>query len=102
MIKSGVPRNTIFGPLLFRIDINDIESQLTSSVRLLADNCVALYSPIYSESDSLILQEDIFRFKKWAYTCQMTFNVNICKLLLITYRKSTVIKYVYNTYGMNA
>ena len=32
----------------------------------------------------------------------MTFNVSKCNLLCITYRKSSVIKYVYNMYHANA
>ena len=101
MVKSGVPQGTVLGPLLFLIYINDIESQITSSIRLFADDS-ALYIPIYSESDSLSLQEDIFKFRKWASTWQMAFNVNKCRLLCITYRKSSVIKYVYNMYQANA
>ena len=95
MVKSGVPQGTVLGPLLFLIYINDIESQITSSIRVFADN-ITLYRPTYSESDSLSLQEDIFKLYKWANTWQMAFNVNKCKLLCITYRKSSVIKYVYN------
>ena len=101
MVKSGVPQGTVLGPLLFLIYINDIESQITSSINLFADDS-ALYRPIYSESDSLSLQEDIFKLQKWANTWQMAFNVNKCKLLRITYRKSSVIKYVYNMYQANA
>ena len=101
MVKSGVPQGTVLGPLLFLIYINDIESQITSSINLFADDS-ALYRPIYSESDSLSLQEDIFKLKKWANTWQMAFNVNKCKQLRITYRKSSVIKYVYNMYQANA
>ena len=101
MVKSDVPQDTVLGPLHFLIYINDIESQITSSIRLFADDS-ALYRPIYSESDSLSLQEDIFKLHKWASTWQMAFNVNKCKLLCITYRKSSVIKYVYNMYQANA
>ena len=93
MVKSGVPQGTVLGPLLFLIYINDIKSQITSSIRLFADDS-ALYRPIYSESDSLFLQEDIFKLKKWANAWQMACNVNKCKLLRITYRKSSVVKYV--------
>ena len=101
MGKSGVPQVTALGLLFFLIYINDIESQITSSISLFADDS-ALYRPIYSESDSLSLQEDIFKFLKWANTWQMAFNVNKCKLLCITCRKSSVVKYVYNMYQANA
>ena len=52
--------------------------------------------------DSLISQEDVYELQKWSYTSQMVFNVKKCKLLRITYRKSTVIKYEYNIYQVNA
>ena len=65
MVKSCVPQGTVLGPLLFLIYSNDIESQITSSIHLFADDN-ALYRPIYSESDSLSLQEDIFMLQKWA------------------------------------
>ena len=45
---------------------------------------------------------DIFKFQKWANIWQMAFNVNKCKLLRITYRKSSVIKHVYYMYQANA
>ena len=75
MVKSGVPLGTVLGPLIFLIYISDIESQITSSIRLFADDC-ALCRPIYSENDSLTLQEDIFKLQKWANTWRMAFNVN--------------------------
>ena len=75
MVKSDVSQGTVLGPLFFPIYINDIESQITSFIHLFADDS-ALYRPIYSESDSLSLQEDIFKLQKWANTWQMAFNVN--------------------------
>ena len=63
MDKSGVPQGTVLGPLLFLIYIKYIESQISSSIRLFADDS-ALYRPIFSESDSLSLQEDIFKLQK--------------------------------------
>ena len=101
MVKSGVPQGTVLSPLLLLVYINYIESQITSSIHIFADDS-ALYRPIYSESDSISLQEDIFKLQKWANTWQMAFNVNKCKLLCITYHKSSVIKYVYNMYQTNA
>ena len=97
MVKSDVPLVTVLGPLLFLIYINDIKSQITSSISLFSDDS-ALYRPIYSESDSLSLQEDIFKLQKWSNTWQMAFNVYKCRLLCITYCKSSVVKYVYDMY----
>ena len=82
MVKSGVSHGTVLGPLLFLIYVNDIESQITSSTRLFADDS-AIYRQIYSEGDSLSLQEDIFKLQKLANTWQMAINVNKCKLLCI-------------------
>ena len=59
IVKSGVPQGSVLGQLLFVIYIDNIESQITSSIQLFADDS-ALYRPIYSESDSLTLQKDIF------------------------------------------
>ena len=64
MAKSGVPQGTVLGPLLFLIYINHIESQITIYICLFADDS-ALYRSIYSESDSLTLQECIFKLQKW-------------------------------------
>ena len=100
MFKSGVPQGTVLHPLLFLIYINDM-THITRSIRLFANDS-ALYRPICSESDSLTLQKDIFKFQKWANTWQMAFNVNKCKLICITYRKSSVTKYVYYMYQANA
>ena len=44
----------------------------------------------------------MFKLQNWANTWQMAFNVNKCKILCITYCKSSVIKYVYNMYQANA
>ena len=53
MVRSCVPQGAVLGPLLFLIHSNDIESQITSSIRLFADDN-ALYRQIVPFTDSAI------------------------------------------------
>ena len=61
IVTSGVPQGTVQGPLLFLLFclyINDIENNLTSKIRLFADDS-ALYRKIYTLANSHSLQQDI-------------------------------------------
>ena len=57
-VSSGVPQGTVLGPLMFLIYINDITGDISSQLRLFADDCL-LYLPIKSEQDSILLQRDL-------------------------------------------
>lgn len=39
-VASGVPQGTVLGPLMFLIYINDIGNDLTSQIKLFADDCL--------------------------------------------------------------
>ena len=39
-VVSGVPQDTVLGPLLISLHINDIMSDIESEIRLFADDCV--------------------------------------------------------------
>ena len=57
-VKSGVPQGTVLGPLMFLIYINDIGDNISSSLRLFANDCI-LYRTITSSEDSIQLQHDL-------------------------------------------
>ena len=73
-VLSGVPQGSVLGPVLFLIFINDLPENITSSVRLLVDDCV-LYRNIESPTDCQILQDDLNRLSQWDTDWQMKFNV---------------------------
>ena len=52
-VSSDVPQATVSGPLMFLIYINDITEDISSQLRLFADECF-LYLPIKSEQDSML------------------------------------------------
>ena len=57
-VSSEVPQGTVLGPLMFLIYINDITENISSQLRLFADDCL-LYCAIKTEQDSILFQQDL-------------------------------------------
>ena len=74
-VMSGITQDTVLCPLLFLTYINDLPNNIHSSIRLFADDCVALlYREIKNEIDSQELQKDLNSLMKWEYDWQMHLN----------------------------
>ena len=80
MVTSGVSQGTVLGPTLFLIYINDIADDITSNIRLFADDCV-LYRTINNPKDNTALQEDLSKLEQWSNIWQMDFNVKKCAIM---------------------
>ena len=63
-VKSGVPQGTVLGPLMFLIFVNDIGQNITSKLRLFADDTL-LYREIKSQEDAHLLQENLTKLEEW-------------------------------------
>ena len=96
-VDSGVPQGTVLGPLLFLIHINDLPSNVRSTVRLFADDCL-LYRAIRCAQDSLVLQQDLWALDRWALKWGMRFNVKKCNILRVC-RSKTPISHMYTLGG---
>ena len=89
-VISGVPQGTVLAPLLFLCFINDIPLNVTSKIRLYADD-ILLYRRIISHEDCTLLQNDIDNLMKWSKDWQLIFNLNKCKFLWITNKLSPTV-----------
>jgi len=87
-VRSGVPQGTVLGPLLFLIYINDINKDITSQIRLFADDCL-VYRPIVRDEDHYALQTDLDNLCMWSNTWQLRFNVKKCSILHIHKSRSS-------------
>ena len=70
-VTSGVPQGSVLGPVLFLMYINDIGSNLTSTVKLFADDCL-IYRAIRSVQDVTRLQDDLDSLMCWVAKWHLT------------------------------
>ena len=90
-VKSGVPQGTVLGPLMFLLFVNDIGRNISSKLRLFADDTL-LYREIKNKEDTSKLQQDLNTLEKWSKTWQMRFNPKKCVVQRIYKTRQPVIK----------
>ena len=80
-VLSGVPQDTVLGPILFLIYINDLPDGVeNSTVRLFADDCI-IYRPIRNKKDTDLLQSDLDAVGSWENTRLMQFYADKCFIM---------------------
>ena len=86
-VISGVPQGTILGPILFIIYKNDISANITSTVKIYADD-TKIYRTI-NEADKNIpaLQLDLNKLSDWANKWQLRFNPAKCEVMRVTHSR---------------
>ena len=96
-VESGVPQGSVLGPCLFLFYINDLPEQMSTSVRLFADDTI-MYMTIQSEEDAKLLQEDLDKLSSWSSKWLMELNARKCHSISVT-RKRTRYHHQYTLNG---
>ena len=93
-VTSGVPQNSILGPVLFSLYVNDFPDGIKSShVAMFADD-TKLFKSIKSVQDNEKLQSDLRHLETWSEDSGLKFNETKCKTQCLT-RKLTPVTYNY-------
>jgi len=73
-VTSGVPQGTVLGPLLFLLDINDLEEVVHHSTAASFADDTRLSATINGEEDTYHLQEDLDRVIEWSIQNNMVLH----------------------------
>ena len=96
-VSSGVPQDSVLGPILYLVFINDLPEKLTSQVRLFADD-TAVYLTTGGLDDGTVLQNDLDKLSLWESQWDMEFNASKCQVVRVTTARKAI-NTVYTLHG---
>lgn len=82
-VTSGVPQGSVLGPLLFLLYINDITANITSNIKLFADDCV-IYREINHYNDHIMLNDSLAVVTNWCSKWQMKINTQKSGIMTVS------------------
>ena len=78
-VNAGVPKGSILGPLFFLIYIIDLADNLSSNVKLFADDTSLLSVTHDVNVSARELNDDLRKISNWAFQWKMSFNPDVNK-----------------------
>ena len=94
-VTSGIPQDSVLGPILFLLFINDlIECCIThSDIYLFADDA-KLFRHIIQDSDKTALQKGVNALQEW--TQEWFLKLNASKCMVMSFGRNVEKSYTYN------
>ena len=78
-VYAGVPQRSILGPLLFLIYINFLSDNLSSNVKLFADDTSLFFVTHDVSVSARELNGDLRKISNWAFQYKISFNPDVDK-----------------------
>ena len=89
-VESGMPQGSVLGPSLSVFYINELPTNLTSTVRIFADDTI-IHLTVTSSSDCQELQNDLDKLAIWEEKWRMEFHPDKCAVLTVAKKKTPII-----------
>ena len=86
------PQDSVLGPILFVIFINDIEDGICGNIFKFADD-TTLFCTVGSDINCAKLRADLRKLYNWSEDCQMLFNLVKCIIMHFGYNNPNNIFY---------
>ena len=78
-LNAGVPQRSVLGPLLFLVYINDLTDNISSNMKLYADDSSLFARVSGVDSTHSQIENDLVTIAAWANQWKMLFNPDITK-----------------------
>lgn len=94
-VSAGVPQGSVLGPLLFLVYINDIITDIDSTIKLFADD-TSMYSFVSDLNEQTeTLNSDLNKISQWANKWKVNFNQTKTELMILTREKNPNVSPLY-------
>ena len=87
-VSAGVPQGSVLGPLLFLIDINDVNDNVKCDIKLFADDTLLFTTVQNNNVAALDLNRDLEKINLWAWQWKMQFIADKTEELLFLCKRN--------------
>ena len=91
-VKSGVPQGSLFRPILFLINVNDMPNVTTRTTLAMFADDSKCYECIESIGDFDIIQGDLHDLLCWSLANEMNFQLSTCKNHWVSRKRTSQVR----------